>query len=169
MDWSARCLFHARTAVTTLVPLERGHGGISRICGGVQFLEEDEAKVTRASSGWLKLITWACSSGEITVLRVVGWSKCGVEPASMGDRSEPDSCARGVREWEAGHGHGISLIPLSRRARRVAQHRNRHVSRGHRVQLSNCQLHLPCWAWIGQGRPRADRCWRCWVNIRATT
>jgi hypothetical protein len=53
MDWSARCLFHARTAVTTLVPLERGHGGISRICGGVQFLEEDEAKVKRVHM-WLK-------------------------------------------------------------------------------------------------------------------
>jgi len=28
IDWSARWMFHARNAVTTLVPLERGHGGI---------------------------------------------------------------------------------------------------------------------------------------------
>lgn len=82
MDWSARCLFHARTAVTTLVPLERGHGGISRICGGVQFLEEDEAKVKRVRM-WLKHADLGSRCLERSPFCVC-WPKCGVELAAHG-------------------------------------------------------------------------------------
>ena len=48
IDWSARRMFHARNAMTKGVrSLERGHGDI-RVDAAV-FLEEDEAKVRRAS------------------------------------------------------------------------------------------------------------------------
>ena len=152
MNWSARWMFHARTAVTTLVPLERGHGGISRRCSWCSW------KRTRLRlSGWLKHAQHAhfrlSRSGEITVLRVLAqvWSGAGEHGRS--NRARTTRCPPYGRAWKIGKHRPwhLSRIPASRRARRVRQHSCHHVSRGHRghfTKLSPISALLAC---IGQG------------------
>lgn len=122
---------------------------LSRRCGECSW------KRTRLRlSGWLQ----HADLGSLGLERspfCVCWPKCGVELASMGDRIEqrttrcpPYGCAWNIWTRETWH---FNKIPASRRARRVRQHRNHHVSPGHRGQFTKLSIRSTQLGWIGQG------------------
>jgi hypothetical protein len=133
----------------------------------VAYLRRCSWKRTRLRTGGRQ------AGGSSTSLRLV-WRErspfcvCGLWSGAsmgMGGRSNraraqlagPQESRLRARRGRAGNSTWqFTKIPVRRRARRVKQHRNRHVSRGHRVQFTNCQITIALmgldWARFGPGR-----------------
>ena len=128
---------------------------------------------------WRYSRRWRRCSWKRTRLKLSGWLKH-ADLDALGLERSP-FCVCWARVWSGAGKHGRSLrarttrcwpyggaweiwkqrlwqfskIPASRRARRVRQNRNHHVSPGHRGHFTRNQLHLPSWAQLGKVQPWA--------------